>query len=157
MLGKDEPDFDSIKDLTYLNCVVYEVLRLSPPVPIEMKLAVNNDTLPSGHKVEKGDMIMFLPFIINREERIYSEPEEFRPERWLDISPTPFEFLTFNAGPRMCLGKFMAITEIKILMAMILQKYGLSLKPNHHPIEYELFTITLPIRNGLHVQYRPRD
>lgn len=156
VLKGNDPDLESVKDLSYLHCVVHEALRLSPPVPVELKFAVKDDTLPSGHVINKGDIVAFLPFIMNREPEMFSEPEEFRPERWMELSPSPFEFPTFNAGPRMCLGKQMAILEVKTLMAMILQKFRVALKPNHHPVEYELTTVTLPIKNGLHVEFQPR-
>lgn len=155
VLKGNAPHYEAMQEMSYLHSVVYETLRLSPALPVEVKSVVEDDILPTGHRVYQGDFVVFLPYIINRNDVLYPDPEEFRPERWNTLQPTPFKFPTFNAGYRLCPGKSMAILEIKILMASILQKYRLVLKPQHHAVRI-VPTVTLPIKGGLLVQFSHR-
>ena len=79
---------------------------------------------------------------------IYSNPNAFQPDRWIDFKPSAFAHPTFHAGPRMCLGKDMALLEIKMHMSALLQHYELTLSDPMVNVTYESNT-TLPIRNGL--------
>ena len=56
---------------------------------------------------------------------LYPQPERFDPRRWETITPTVFEYNPFSAGPRMCIGATFAMMEIKIVLALLLQRYRL--------------------------------
>jgi cytochrome P450 len=60
---------------------------------------------------------------------LYPEPAKFLPGRWTGIDPSPYEYLPFGAGPHMCLGYTFAMMELKIVLALILQRYRLKLAP----------------------------
>lgn len=134
-----------------------ESLRLHPSVPIELKTVVKDDVLPSGHFVQKGELVAFLPYVLNRNPERYPEPRVFRPSRWKDTKPSMFEYPTFNAGPRTCLGQNMALLEMQILLSMILQHFTLALSPDQNPHVTYAPTITLPILGGLFVTAVPRS
>lgn len=150
VLKGNDPDFTTCKELVYMEYVIYETLRLCPSVPVAFKTVVKDDVLPTGHLVRKGDLVAFLPYVLNRNEQLYPDPESFKPDRWATLSPSAFQYPTFNGGPRLCLGQNMAILEMKILMSMILQNYRIALKPDHHPVRYNP-TITMPVKNGLFI------
>ena len=156
VLKDKTPDFDTCKQLTYMGYVIQETLRLCPSVPITVKTTLNNDVLPTGQLIKKGDLVAFSPYVLNRNEQLYPNPESFIPERWATINPNAFQYPTFNAGPRLCLGKDMAILEMKILMSIILQSYRFTLKPNHHPVRYNP-SLTMPVKNGLLIHLETRD
>lgn len=99
---------------------LFEVLRLYPSVPGNQKEALEDDVWPDGTRILKGDQVSWQPFTQGRLEKIWgSDAKEFKPERW--ISPTdgtlirvsPYQWSAFNAGPRVCLGKF-AVFEYQI-------------------------------------------
>ena len=54
---------------------------------------------------------------------IYQDPEAFKPERWETINPSIYEYNPFSAGPRFCIGATFAMMEIKIVLAMLLQRF----------------------------------
>ncbi|KAL2335744.1 hypothetical protein Fmac_016957 [Flemingia macrophylla] len=124
ILGTEE-----VKKLVYLHGALYESLRLFPPVPIERKQAIKADTLPSGHHVHPNTMILFSLYAMGRSEEIWGKDcLEFKPERWIsnkgDVIYVPsYKFITFNAGPRTCLGKDSAMVQMKILASAILHNY----------------------------------
>ncbi|RHN40654.1 putative abieta-7,13-dien-18-ol hydroxylase [Medicago truncatula] len=95
------------------------------------------DVLPDGHKVEKGDGVYYLAYAMGRMSSIWGEDvDEFCPERWINngiFQPeSPFKFVAFHAGPRMCLGKDFAYRQMKIVAMCVLNFY------NQEMIEYSL-------------------
>ena len=69
----------------YLHAVVHETLRLYPSVPMELKMAVNDDILPDGTFVPAGSCVSFSPYMLGRSRGLWgADAADFRPERWLD-------------------------------------------------------------------------
>jgi len=60
---------------------------------------------------------------------IYADPYKFDPYRWGAIKPSPYEYFPFNAGPRRCLGAEFAMLELKITLAILLQRFRFTLLP----------------------------
>lgn len=156
VLQGHSPSFENVKELSFLSRIIHETLRLYPSVPIEMKTVMKDDVLPTGHSVKQGEMLFYSIYALNRRPDIYPNPDAFQPDRWIDFKPSAFEYPTFNAGPRTCLGKEMALLEIKMLMSALLQRYELTLSDPLASVTYEANS-TLPIRHGLHVRFNPRD
>ena len=146
-------DYQSISKLRYLQAFLYEVLRLYPSVPLNSKIAVNNDTLPNKAKIYSGDRIVFSPWTIGRNPNVWKKPEHFIPERWLDNDTkiSQYEFMAFNSGYRTCLGKNMAILEASIMLIKLLQKFKFESVKNIFTIEYNPKLI-LSIKDGLQVK-----
>lgn len=129
--GSDTYTYETImNELPYMKAVFHETLRLYPPVPKNVKTAVEDDVLPGGVKVYKGDVIGISSYCLGRNKAVWGEDAElFVPERWLvdgqdnehhhqgnnnkaNKSPfgkfraeSPYKFTSFNAGPRLCLGQ----------------------------------------------------
>jgi cytochrome P450 len=53
---------------------------------------------------------------------LFPRPQEFSPQRWETIRPTPFEYSPFSTGPRTCIGAMFATIEMKIVLATILRQ-----------------------------------
>ncbi|KAH0900461.1 hypothetical protein HID58_039964 [Brassica napus] len=122
---------DNLDKLVYLQAALYESMRLYPPVPFQRKSPIKPDLLPSGHKVEANSTIMIFLYALGRMRAVWGEDAmEFKPERWVSQSgclrhEPSFKFLSFNAGPRTCPGKQLALTLIKTVAVEILQNYDI--------------------------------
>ena len=121
--GGDSISYDNLQKMTYTKAVATEVLRLHPSVPVDMKFAKNSDTLPDGTYIPKGCAVLYSPFAMGRNESIWGDDaEEFKPERHLAedkckfMDPSQYKFTSFNAGQRLCLGKDLALLEIKLAL-----------------------------------------
>ncbi|KAL6716916.1 hypothetical protein ACLMJK_004828 [Lecanora helva] len=121
--------------LPYTTAVFNEVLRLYPPVPIELKESTTASTFPDGTWVPQGAVVIWVTWAMGRSRHIWGDDaDEFRPERWLvpgaeGQKPTlrsvsAYEFPVFNGGPRTCLGKRMAELLGVHVLARLVWRYG---------------------------------
>ena len=150
--------FESVEGLRYTHAVVGEVLRLHPPVPVDVKMAVRDDVLPDGTFVEAGSYVGYVPWAMGRRPSLWGEDAlEFRPGRFLEPANaklSPFKFTAFQAGPRICLGQHLAYLEASYVLAALSRDFDFALEPNQ-PLTYRV-SITLPMKQGLRVRVTPR-
>ncbi|KAK8048238.1 cytochrome p450 domain-containing protein [Apiospora phragmitis] len=130
-LDVEDPSWEQLKGMTYLQMAIKEALRLNPPVALNAREAVRDTVLPRGGGpdgrepvfVPKGTNVRYQPWCMQRRKDLYGEDaEEFRPERWETIRPT-YDYVPFNAGPRICIGQQFAVTAIAMTTFRILQAY----------------------------------
>ena len=158
--GKDETiniddiNFVTIKKLKYLNGFISEVLRLYPPVPIDTKVCVKDNILPSGYKVKAGNRIFYHPYLMGNIESIWTKSSELSPYRWINQTYTDqhnqYKFPTFNAGKRLCLGKDMAYLEITVFLIFLIKEFNFELLSTSI---HQHMRITLKIEDGLMIKY----
>jgi cytochrome P450 len=115
--------------LPLLEGVIKESLRLLPPAPIGIRIAAAPCEL-GGYALPKGANIFYSEFITHRLPELYTEPNRFKPERWVTLDRSPYEYLPFSAGPHMCIGAGFAMQELKVVLALLLQRYRLAVVPN---------------------------
>lgn len=128
--GRDYWKRLSAAEMPYLNGVLYEALRLWPPVPFDFKMAFADDVLPGNYKVPAYTNVAFIPFNMGRDATLYAEPLQFRPERWIPVkAPPQHEFPVFQGGPRVCLGMDMAIFEAKTVAVELLRHCRFEMAP----------------------------
>jgi cytochrome P450 len=72
--------------------------------------------------IPAGSMTVFSQFMTHRRPDLYPEPDVFNPDRWLTIRPGAYEYLPFGAGPRLCIGAALAMSIIRTVIPMMLQK-----------------------------------
>jgi cytochrome P450 len=143
--------FSDIQRMKYVEMVVLETLRLHPSVPKEAKHCFQHDTLPDGTCVQSGDLLVFSPWCMGRNEALWTHALEFRPERFSDeLKPNPYKFTAFQAGPRQCLGQTLAILEMKVVLFRLFQVFQFELNQPKESVTY-VNTLTLPIKGGLQV------
>ncbi|WOL07094.1 hypothetical protein Cni_G15830 [Canna indica] len=146
-------DVEEVSRLVYLHAALCETLRLFPPVPMEFKTALQTDVLPSGHRVEQGSKILVTLYSMGRMEEIWGKDcMEFRPERWITekgrVRHEPsYKFLSFNSGPRTCLGKEVAFTQMKAVVAAMLYNFQVEVLEGH--VVAPKLSIILHMKNGL--------
>jgi cytochrome P450 len=158
VVGGGLPTYEHIHNMPFLQAVQKETLRLYPPVPCNLKEAVEDDFLPNGYFVPAGTHVQFNAYTVHRSKKLWgADAEEFRPSRWLEDDFEkkihPFQYFPFHAGPRLCLGMNMAYIEARILTCMIVQRFRLRLRPGH-PVAVKK-AITMPARHGMQMLVEP--
>ncbi|KAL2634728.1 hypothetical protein R1flu_006207 [Riccia fluitans] len=145
--------YDELREMHYVQAAITESMRIYPPVPTDSKTALADDYLPDGTFARQGDRISFNIYAMGRQESLWGEDcLEFKPERFLQdgkfVQESPFKYPVFQAGPRICLGKEMAYTQMKYVVAAILSSpYRFQPLPKASP-RAEL-SITLKMKDGL--------
>ncbi|KAK7390091.1 hypothetical protein VNO78_25390 [Psophocarpus tetragonolobus] len=152
---------DTLDKMHYLHATLTETLRLYPAVPTDGRTANEHDILPDGHKLKKGDGVYYLAYSMGRMSSIWGEDaEEFRPERWLNngiFQPeSPFKFVAFHAGPRICLGKDFAYRQMKIVAMALLRFFRFKLANGTENVTYRVM-FTLHMDKGLPLCAIPRS
>lgn len=116
------PTADDLSKLPFTRAVLLESMRLYPPLWALSRKSTEDCDL-GGFHVPAGTVVGVSQYVMQRDERYWDEPEEFRPERWLQLaSEADRNRLTsfpFGAGPRVCIGKSMAMTEGMIILATL--------------------------------------
>jgi cytochrome P450 len=161
--------YEELKNMHYLDAALTESMRLYPPVPFDTKVAMEEDTWPDGTHIPKDSMVAYAPYAMGRMEQLWgSDCLEFKPERWLDDngvfqSQSPYKYAVFQAGQRVCLGKELAMLQMKLVAATLLSRFTISMSSNAATSQaaaaddddfkptYEM-SLTLPIKNGLPVR-----
>jgi len=140
VLGRESiPTYDDLMDpskLPFLNGVLYEALRLHPPVPQDQKESVEKVEI-DGIKLDPNTRVTFAPYIQGRDPNVYENPENFEPSRWIPFTePSPWTFTVFqgdHTSPRSCIGRDMAKFEAKFVIVRLLQRFCFSLDPAEDP------------------------
>ncbi|KAJ4850908.1 hypothetical protein Tsubulata_009477, partial [Turnera subulata] len=126
-------DVEVLKRLPYLHGALCESLRLYPPLPFNHKSPLKPCILPSGHRVNPRMRIFMSVYSMGRMTSIWGHDcLEFKPERWITdgggIKHEPsYKFFSFNAGPRICIGKDIAFLQMKTVAAAIIYNYRVQL------------------------------
>ncbi|WRX13943.1 Cytochrome P450 - like 10 [Theobroma cacao] len=149
---------EELKKMVYLEAALSESLRLHPSVPIEMKQVLEDDVFPDGTRVKKGARVLHCIFSMARIDSIWGKDcLEFKPERWIKdgkfVSANQFKYAVFNAGPRLCVGKKFAYTQMKMVAASVLLRYSVKVVEGHSVVPK--VTTTLYMKNGLMVTLKP--
>ncbi|KAI8144359.1 cytochrome P450 [Fennellomyces sp. T-0311] len=153
--------YEAIKNMTYAHAVFYEVLRLYPPVPGNVKVALNDDVWPDGTRVRKGDSVVWSTYAEGRSTKVWGpDARELKPERWITSGgdlrrETQGQWPVFHAGPRVCLGQNLATLEALVAIVLLLRRYKFSLVPNQE-ITYKV-SLTMPMKNGMKVFIEKRE
>ncbi|KAF1327729.1 Cytochrome p450 86a2, partial [Globisporangium splendens] len=160
-LGSEVLSYDAIKKLKYLDAAVNESLRINPTVPANLKIAVEDDYLPDGTFIPAGVEILYNNFYIGRNSSMWGpDPRVFRPERWLEMKtrPSAYDFPVFQAGARICPGMNMSLLETKVIIAVVLRRFHVSLQEGEKENGIcHLFSATLVMEGGLQLKMTPRS
>lgn len=144
--------FQDLPQLSYTNWIVKEAMRLYPPITDVSREATENCEI-GGYRINKGTTLIMSQWVMHRDERYFSEPEKFLPERWANDFEKRLPrgvYFPFSDGPRICIGKSFALMEAVLILATIAQKFELGLVSGQ---EIELQpSITLRPKHGVRVQ-----
>ncbi|MFF8810704.1 cytochrome P450 [Streptomyces pactum] len=158
VLGGALPDAASAERLTYTKMVVDESLRMHPPIWIFPRAAVGADTL-GPYDIEPGASVLLSPLVSHHNPRHWDNPLAFDPYRFTPeaIRERPrLAYFPFGSGPRQCVGNYMALLELKLIVAMINQRFRISRVPGTS-LQYGSPVISLRPLQDVMVSVVPRE
>ncbi|TYH71924.1 hypothetical protein ES332_D05G217700v1 [Gossypium tomentosum] len=118
-----------MKNLVYLQAVIKETMRLYPAAPLSLIHAATEDCRVSGYQVAAGTWLITNLYKLHGDPGIWSDPEEFRPERFMtthkhvDVKGQNFELVPFSSGRRMCPGVSFALQVLHLTVANLLHQF----------------------------------
>ncbi|KAL3718905.1 hypothetical protein ACJRO7_003934 [Eucalyptus globulus] len=133
--GGQFPDADALRKMKTLTMVIYETLRLYPPVALFARETLE-DMKFRNIQVPKGVNIWILTVTLHQDPEIWGpDAGRFNPERFANGVPKacklPHTYLPFGAGPRSCLGQNFAMMQLKVLLALIISNFSLEISPKY--------------------------
>ena len=135
--------------LAMTKAVIEEAMRLYPPVPSLSRTALADDEA-GGVAIPKGALVIVAPYVLHRHEKLWSEPGQFRPERFLPGARERIEryaYLPFGAGPRICIGLQFAMVEAVLTLSTLLRHLRFSHAGEAPPVP--MHQITLRPQGGM--------
>ncbi|KAK0186724.1 cytochrome P450 [Armillaria mellea] len=146
-VGNRRPTYEDIHDMKYLQAFLNETLWLYATVPENGRVSVVSTTLPNKgcppYYVTRDTLLTYSVFLMHRRTDLWGpDALEFDPDRFLNsrlqkyLTPNPYIFLPFNAGPRICLGQQFAYNEASYYLIRLLQNFSsFSLARDAQPAE----------------------
>ncbi|KAH9515374.1 hypothetical protein Btru_014292 [Bulinus truncatus] len=152
------PNYDTAQTLTYLDMCINESIRIASPAIFINRRCTEATDIHGVHFPK--DIIVVIPlYAIHTDPDIYPEPDKFDPERFNPDNKTtrhPYAHLPFGQGPRNCIGMRLALLELKIVMAAILQKFTpVPCSKSVYPIK--MSKIKPQAQDGLWVKFEKRS
>lgn len=126
VIGARAPQYADLPHLTCCRRVIEETLRLYPPAWLITRRAIEADVL-DGHPIPAGVIVIISPYTIHRHPAYWTEPEQFRPERFASERgdhPWPrWAYIPFGGGPRVCIGQNFGMVEAMLILAAVAQQF----------------------------------
>lgn len=145
------PDPMSVYKLPYLTAICNETLRIYPVGMLTFFRETTQAVEFMGYDLQPHTPIVGCIYLAHHRPETYPNPEQFRPERFLERDFSPYEFLPFGAGARRCIGSALALYEMKLVLATILSRYSLTLCENR-PVKPQRRGVTLTAATGVRMK-----
>ncbi|KAL2022745.1 hypothetical protein VTK56DRAFT_4561 [Thermocarpiscus australiensis] len=151
-LARADPD-----KLPYLDNVCRESLRYIPPIPMTVRQSLKDDKL-GPYNVPGGTVVYVFANTINRLPWFWGDgADEFDPDRWdaLPDTAVPNAFMTFLQGPRGCIGRKFAETEMKVLLCSLLSMFEFERDlSTSDPEDWKMWRLVLRPKDGVTVKVK---
>ena len=156
-LGDEPLDLESLEKLETLDLVMNESLRMVPPLPFVMRQTVR-DTELLGYFLPAGTPMMVWPGMNHRLPELWTEPENFDPERFAEPRSEHkrhrYAYAPFGGGAHKCIGMVFGQLEIKTVVHRLLRRYRLELARPGYQARWDYGGIPIPV-DGMPIVLRP--
>ena len=150
------PTVEDLVQLPVARAVLDETLRLYPPAWLITRRSLEPDSL-AGHHLPADALVVISPWLVHRHEAVWPDPERFDPARFLGPAREGAlrrAYLPFGMGPRLCIGRDMALLEGTLVLADLARRWSFSPAPGHvvraEPV------VTVRPHGGLPLRVHPR-
>jgi len=131
-----------LSQLEYLDAVIKESLRTRPIMPNGGSRVVMARFDIGGYTVPTGALISNCLYLLHRRPDLYPEPDHFLPQRFIGITPDPYEWTPFGGGLRRCVGMVFALFEMKVVVATVLSNTQLRIQHPNAKVKRRGFFLT---------------
>lgn len=125
VVGEGELTLEKAKRLSYTRNVFRESMRLYPPITFIPRVALKNTKI-GDYSVQRGNMIMIAPWSLHRHADLWSNPNHFDPDRFVneeDKAHAVGAYIPFGLGPRVCVGAAFATLEATLILARLMNTF----------------------------------
>lgn len=129
-LADGVPSLAALQQMQRAPMVLSEALRLYPPAWAIARNVIADDEV-CGYRIPAGAFVLLSPFITQRLEEFWPQPERFDPQRFGQQQARgrhPFAWFPFSAGPRVCIGKHFSMLEGQLILAMVMREYHIDVQ-----------------------------
>jgi cytochrome P450 len=143
VLGDRPPTSADFPLLVQTERIVLETMRLYPPLWVMARVATEACEI-GGVRLEEGTIVLVSQWVVQRDPRFFDRPDVFDPDRWADglAARLPrYAFFPFGGGPRVCIGRSLAMMEAVLVLATVAQRYRLSLAPGRPVVAQPSITL----------------
>lgn len=151
---KDKVTLEQLDELSFTKKVIYEVLRLKPPVWTIAREAIQENST-WGYDIYKGDSVVVNAYLMHQHPEFWANPTAFHPERFSDSMSNAVHkgaFIPFGAGPRICIGNHFAVMEMMVIIVQVLKKFRVKTVADSVDMDCSL---TLRPKGGIEVVLEP--
>jgi cytochrome P450 len=148
VLGGRTPTYEDLAALEYTGAVIDETLRLYPPTWSILRDVGDADVI-DGYPIQAGSSILVNIQLAHRLPEYWEQPDVFDPDRFLSgnaANRPRYAYLPFGGGPRQCIAAALATMQMKLILAMLMQRY-----------QFDWLTAYPPQADATHSLRPPRD
>lgn len=120
VLGDRPVSRESLNELAYLDATIKETLRLHPVTPLNGVRLLHRPMVLDGYRIPAGTILVHCAHLLHRSPEVFSDPDSFRPERFLGGGVDSYRFGPFGGGHRMCVGRGFSLGEMKAALCWLL-------------------------------------
>jgi cytochrome P450 len=145
VLGDRTP---TVSDLPYVERIVKEAMRLYPFAWVVGREAIAE--CEGGYRMAAGTTALMSQWVMHRDPRYHDDPQRFDPDRWTaeyEKALPRFAYFPFGGGPRQCIGAGFAMTEARLILAAVAQRFKMEPAPGQSVEPYP--SITLRPKGGI--------
>jgi len=153
VLGERPLNHADLPNFEYTMQVIYEGLRLYPPFWMIDRMAIADDRI-GDIAISKGSTVIVYVYGAHHSQRYWENTESFDPARFIkgyEKLRTPFTYLPFGGGPRVCIGNHYAMLQMLMILSELLRRYDFELTPGQ-TIEARPMVILRP-KNGIRMSF----
>lgn len=149
----NDTDAMALAKLPYLNAVCNETLRIYPVAIISAPRVALKPVQVMGKRYSAYTPLVPCIYLTHRREDLYPQPEQFKPERFIERQYSVYEFVPFGGGNRRCIGYALAMLEMKLVLATLLSHYEFELA-DKKPVKPERRGVTMTPAGGVRVKLK---